>query len=177
VPPGYSKLSPTPCQAQGRRPQGLGCSSKMRKPSTDSRRASLKRGETMEGPSERHKLPDPDNTTGSAAAWTSRGALVWGGNRDCQGAIAQEFLWGPSPEAPSSSCFTVLYHSINLSGVCHVRDSPLGNPGSSLRDEEAPDSEWVWRRSKRGTRQLPGITRCEGTLVPAIKVLAGVCDY
>jgi len=35
---------------------------------------------------------NPSNPIGSAAAWTSRGKLVCGGNLDCKGVIAQGFL-------------------------------------------------------------------------------------
>jgi len=69
------------------------------KSSIDSSRASLKISEessgcpeTMEGPNEGQKIPDPNNTVGSAATWTPRGELVWGGNLDCKGIIAQGFL-------------------------------------------------------------------------------------
>ena len=63
------------------------------------------------------------------------------------------FVRGPSLEAPTLSCFTLLCHSINLSHIRGVGDSALGNPGSSLRDEEAPESE-CWGGSQRGTRGL-----------------------
>ena len=100
--------------------------------------------------------------------------------------LSRDFLVQvPSPEAPSSSCFTPLHRSINLSGVCRVEDSAPGKLGLTLRDKEAPKSECVCvGKLQSGTCQLPGATRCQGTPVPAVKVWGGgrvapgmVCEH
>jgi len=66
-------------------------------------------------------------------------------NLDSKGIIAQGLLCLGSlfVEAPNLSYFTLLYHSINSSGVRCIGDYASGNLRSSLRDEETPDSENV----------------------------------
>ena len=76
---------------------------------------------------------------------------MWGGSVSCQAIIAQGFICsGSLLEVPSLRCFTALYHSINSSGTCHVRDSASGSFGLSLRDEEVPKSEYVCVWSQKG---------------------------
>jgi len=48
--------------------------------------------ETMEGPTEGQKTPDPNNMIGSVATWTPRGELVRSKNFDFKHRIAQGFL-------------------------------------------------------------------------------------
>jgi len=101
LPPEYCELPLNPSQTQRRRASRtpLQLEDKGVKSSTDSSRASLKIREessacpeTMKGPNEGQKLPDPNNTIGSAATWTSHGELMQGRNVDCKGRIAQGFL-------------------------------------------------------------------------------------
>jgi len=89
LPAEYHELSLKPCQAQGRKAPRtqLQLEDKEAQSSSDSSRACLKIREespacpeTTEGPSEGQKPPDPDNTIGSAAAWTPHGELVQGRN-------------------------------------------------------------------------------------------------
>jgi len=104
LPPECRELSQNLCQAQRRRAPRtpLQLEDKEVPSSTDSSRASLKireesssRPQITKGPNEGQKSPDPNNTIGSAAAWTPRGEAVWGRNLDCKGIIAQGFLcWG-----------------------------------------------------------------------------------
>ena len=69
------------------------------------------------------------------------------------------FVRGPSPEAPSSSCFTPQCHSYVVS------ETLLRETQDWMRDEEAPKSECVCEESERGTSLLTGVACCEGIWV------------
>ena len=184
--PEYHELSLDPCQAQWRRAPRtqLQLEDKEVNSSIDSSRASLKIRkessacpETMEGANKGQNPPDPNNTIGSAAAWTPHGEFVQGRNLNCKGIIAQGFLCSGSLSGATQLklfCSAVALNKLIWRMSC--RRFCFGKPRVEPEGwGSTQECECVCEESKRGTHRLTGVAGCEGTPDLPVKVLGGVC--